>query len=338
MVYIRADGNNSIGMGHIRRCITFAKNMFPDEKVLFLSADESAEKIVYENGFRTIVLETDYRNMDGEIDKLKTLFDDRGENISLEEKKKRNIVLVDSYFITKKYVEFLYDNAYVILVDDNNERTYKCDELLNYAIYADELGYEKKYTDTKLLLGIKYAPIREEFKKAGPIEIKENIKNVLITTGGGDSLHVENNIILGLNSIKDKIQDLEFHFLIGPMCEEGYAKVIEKNAKMVGINWKTHENVENMAELFKDMDIAISSAGSTLYELAYMGIPTIMLLYANNQKKNIDAFMKKCGMLYGAECSPLGGYPVGYMKESLSKIRDKKLRQDMSDKMKALYK
>ena len=49
MFYIRADGNEKIGMGHIMRCLTVADALRKQgEEVLFLTADEKPVKFIEE--------------------------------------------------------------------------------------------------------------------------------------------------------------------------------------------------------------------------------------------------------------------------------------------------
>ena len=61
-----------------------------------------------------------------------------------------------------------------------------------------------------------------------------------------------------------------------------------------------HENVKRMDELILSCDVAVSAAGSTLYELCATGTPTITYVLADNQipaAKEFDArgIIKNCG-------------------------------------------
>lgn len=71
MIYIRGDGNARIGAGHLMRCMTIAEELArlqgSKEKICFVCADEDSGALVRENGFRSYVLGTDYRDMESEL-------------------------------------------------------------------------------------------------------------------------------------------------------------------------------------------------------------------------------------------------------------------------------
>ena len=71
MILIRADGNARIGMGHLMRCMTVAEELAmlqgSREGICFVCADEASGEFVRENGFRSYVLGTDYRDMESEL-------------------------------------------------------------------------------------------------------------------------------------------------------------------------------------------------------------------------------------------------------------------------------
>ena len=71
MFYIRADGNEKIGMGHIMRCLTIADAIKAEgEEVCFLVADEKPVKVIEDRGFQTKILFTYYDEMDVELPQL----------------------------------------------------------------------------------------------------------------------------------------------------------------------------------------------------------------------------------------------------------------------------
>lgn len=49
-----------------------------------------------------------------------------------------------------------------------------------------------------------------------------------------------------------------------------------------------YEAVSNISELMLDSDLAISAAGSTLYEFACLGLPAITVVVADNQRMHSE--------------------------------------------------
>ncbi len=67
MIYIRADGNTAIGMGHVMRCLAVAEAIAKLDclPLVFLTADEMCYELIEDRGFCVFSLETDYREMLG---------------------------------------------------------------------------------------------------------------------------------------------------------------------------------------------------------------------------------------------------------------------------------
>ena len=78
MFYIRADGNEKVGMGHVMRCLAVAealKNF--EEKIEFITADENPARLIEERGFSVKVLSASYDDMEGELPRITQLLRQR---------------------------------------------------------------------------------------------------------------------------------------------------------------------------------------------------------------------------------------------------------------------
>ena len=291
--YIRADGNGKIGMGHVQRCLSLAKALKKQgADPVFLTADEEPAEWLETAGISHISLGTDYREMERELPRLTEIL-----------QKDPGPVLVDSYQITKAYMKSLCGLTGTLLLSDDNEQVFACHDLINYNIYAEDLGYEETYGSseyhTRLYLGPKYAPLREEFtafseegadQKAG----EEGKKKVLLTTGGSDGCHL--GLLFAQRIAEGRMpESFEYHVLCGPFC--GDVDRIRETAE-------GHENlvvdgpVTKMAAYLKNFDLVLSAAGSTLYELCALGIPAMTFTTAENQNKNAKAFSEKSEMIF----------------------------------------
>ena len=102
------------------------------------------------------------------------------------------------------------------------------------------------------------------------------------------------------------ISDIRFHFLIGAMNQD--KKEIEKLAEGMS-NAVLHYNVSDMKSLICSCDIAVSAAGSTLYEICACGVPLITYVLADNQYEGAKAFEEKglalnCGDIRNMDNKP----------------------------------
>lgn len=88
MIVFRADANKNIGMGHIMRCLSVADAATKSGlRCLFILADESVSALVQERGYKAIILNSDYENMEEEC----------------WPKIKADLVIIDSYYVTPVY-------------------------------------------------------------------------------------------------------------------------------------------------------------------------------------------------------------------------------------------
>lgn len=302
-ILFRADANAYVGAGHVMRCLSIA-DAARDKGIecTFVTAGDAFEEIITIRGYRDIVLGTDYKNMNSELPQMTRII----------EVEHPAAVFVDSYFVTHEYLKELRHvvnllgnvspavtdgtitdtNSIIptdhigyvklIYIDDVLAFPYPCDILLNYNIYADEEEYRNLYKDTvvpELLLGTLYAPLRKEF--TGADEKRYNCDRpghkIFISTGGADFEHLMPELI---REIKRRDTEYVFHLVIGSANEDKNIIFAESSGEDRIV---LHENVTDMAELMLSCDVAISAAGSTLYELCACRIPAVTYILADNQ-------------------------------------------------------
>ncbi|MEE1305131.1 MAG: UDP-2,4-diacetamido-2,4,6-trideoxy-beta-L-altropyranose hydrolase [Agathobacter sp.] len=289
-IIIRADGNSVIGAGHIMRCISIAKEMHRrGNKCTFIISDTSFEQIIRDNGLNAVVLDSDYRDLDNEIEKLKPLMREI----------QPDFIIVDSYYVTKRYFEEIRAYAPVVYIDDRLEFEYPVWMIINYNIYSNRDQYEILYANKqlpRLVLGTKYVPLREEFQNIKNTPKSDGMKRVLISTGGAD----RERILLGLANklLEKKYENIQFHLLVGAFepDKEELRQIAKNNGHII-----IYENVKKVSELMLQCDLAISAAGSTLYELCACGIPTITYVIADNQIMGAEAMAEKGIMIYAGD-------------------------------------
>lgn len=280
-IFIRADANHSIGMGHIMRCLSIADafTMVNETKISFVLADDNAYQLICGRGYSAVVLNTDYTNMESELCRWPET--------------EPELIVVDSYYVTKAYLQKLRNRTEkLIYIDDLASFAYPVDILINYNIYAPYINYHDIYISNKLsepflILGARYAPLRRMFRNIQKKQQPETVHNILFSTGGADELHL--NLALIHHLLKTGTKGRCFHFLLGAMNtdKELFRSISKGNEDIV-----LHDNVIDMENLISSCDLVVSAAGSTLYEVCACGIPMIVYSIANNQKKGMEAFEK----------------------------------------------
>ncbi len=313
---IRADANKEIGMGHVMRCLTIAeaaKNV--GMETVFLVADAGVEELLKERGQTYRILHTDFSDMEGELPKLFQVVETciqnsenakkqiNSENGELQADLVESVLLLDSYRITESYVQKLKlwlnrRNINLALMEDYGNVPYHVDVLINYNIYGVDFSYEKNAP--KSLLGCKYMPLRQAFVQQ-KYEVREQIKQLLITTGGSDSYGIAVELVKRISEVyfcEKQAHEICMHVVCGK-----FSQSTEKLLEMANHNKNliVHTDVKEMWKLMTQCDLAISAAGTTLYELCAIGVPTVCFSFAENQILPGTAFAKYTPMYYAGD-------------------------------------
>lgn len=266
LIGIRTTGGKNKGMGHIVRCSTIAKELEKRYfKVLFIiDNDPSIIRFLEDKHFSYRVLKSN--NLCDEVNEMEYLFI------------KHNIdtLITDSYWLSDDYLLSIRKLCkYLISIDDLNLYNYPSDIVINYNLYADELNYNKN-NNIKYLLGGNFSLLRDEFQDNRTIDIKKNCKNILVTMGGTDINNYTLNILKSIYNIKD----ININVVVNSSFKNlTNIYTFTQNKDNISLIY----NPENMKDVMLQNDIAISSGGTTVYELVSLLIPSILIIQATNQ-------------------------------------------------------
>lgn len=325
MFFIRTDANPTIASGHVMRCLTIAEEIKKNgEGVTFLTADHFAEEMIKEKGFSVICLESRWNDLDYELPMLKKLIEQFG----------IKKLLVDSYYITQNYVKTLNQELTIIYLDDRAKAAYPVHRLINYGIQSCQMPYESLYAGgkTELLLGCRYVPVRSEFSRTACV-IRENVRQILITTGGSDPYFAEGILTDDLLE-RPFFQKIHLHVILGrfnAFRNEMHLRQ-ERDSRVT-----VYENIDSMSGIMAKCDLAVSAGGTTLYELCAVGLPTVCFTFADNQIP-CACEMKSAGIIdYAGDIREYSQQVVRNVADSLERhCADRSLRGQRSSAMKAL--
>ena len=177
--------------------------------------------------------------------------------------------------MTQDFLEALRSMVKTAYIDDLYAFDYPADLVINYDFAPPEQFYSKA---GKALLGCRFAPLRAQFSGLTPV-FREQVANVLISTGGTDDWNVAGKLASALLTAPESAS-WRLHVLTGPMHahREGLQTLVASHPRLI-----LHENVKDMAGLMRACDLAVSAAGTTLYELCAAGVPSVSFTMADNQ-------------------------------------------------------
>ena len=272
-VFFRTDASLEIGHGHVTRCLTLANALrkFGADCNFICKKNKNnlIEKIKTE-GFNVY-----------EISNLK--YQDANQTIKIL-KKKIDWLIIDHYKIDKDWEKKLRLYAKKIMViDDLANRQHDCDLLLDQNLI---LNYKTRYRNIinkncKTLLGPQYALLQPEyakFHKTLPSKTSR-VNRILVFFGGSDQFNITELVILSFLKLNNNSIKLDVVISINnPYLSK--IKLLTKKNK----NIKIHNFRSSLASLMIKADISIGACGSTSWERCCLGLPSIVITVAENQK------------------------------------------------------
>ena len=293
-VIIRADASVKIGSGHVMRCLTLAEKLKENgSTVSFICREHEGNLIdlIEKKGFDVKRLPkcTELSIFSNEIDKSKLIY--LGCTLEEDAEATKNAVLdigdidliiVDNYAIDERWErEFRYLTKSIMVIDDLADRKHECDYLLDQNFFLEKNRYKKLVPPRcKLMLGPEYALLRNEFTEQLNLQNKKinKTKELLIFFDGSDEENLTKNTLEALQKVN--IKNINIDVVVG--SSNPHKKEIKKLAAQIK-NTKYHIQIDYMAKLMANADLAIGAGGSTTWERCCLGLPSAIITLADNQ-------------------------------------------------------
>lgn len=275
LLVVRVDANEQIGMGHLMRSLTVSiavKSKNIDS--IFLYGESKSFQVVLDNKFIEDSLDLSYSDYS---------LNAAQETLNYLNNKKSNKILIDSYYVTEEYINYLRNNGKKVICINSQRRFFPIDLLINYSIIYDKQYYAELYdkTNTTVLLGPMYAPLRNEFSVNEYI-LRDKVSEVLILTGGGDKDNFMGQFICKLSKKKEDYKNIHFTFISGNLNSH-YDELclLAKENENVTIVKSTNK----ISDYMRRSDMIFSAGGTTVYEILTIGVPTVLFSIAEDQVK-----------------------------------------------------
>jgi UDP-2,4-diacetamido-2,4,6-trideoxy-beta-L-altropyranose hydrolase len=198
-----------------------------------------------------------------------------------------DLLVVDHYALDSEWERRMRPTAGLLMVlDDLADRSHDCELLLDPGIERVVADYDNLLPDqARLLIGPKYALLRPEFAEHRAVSLARRqtpqLRQILVTLGGADLDNVTGRVLDSLN-ISQLPDDVEVIVVLGGSAT--WQDAVRARAATMRLPVQVLEGVENMAELMTSSDLAIGAAGGTAWERCCLGLPTIQMVLAENQR------------------------------------------------------
>lgn len=290
---IRVDASIRIGIGHVTRCLAFAnalKKTFLNLDITFLcrNALGNMNAHIRAQGYRVCELDINEVDLAFTGRELPVNCQQNEADICIKqlESNKYHLLIVDHYGLSESFCRKMRLKCeQIMVIDDLANRKHDCDLLLDQNLLPE---FSNRYQDlvnkeTLLLLGPKYALLRDEFYLEYHPILFEKVPNILIFFGGSDSANVTRTALLGLTRVlkpEFKAQDFNIDVVLGasnPWKESLFAEFADCQ------NLKWHVHCDYIAKLMVNATLSLGAGGSSHWERCITGVPSVVITVADNQ-------------------------------------------------------
>ncbi|UYO93979.1 UDP-2,4-diacetamido-2,4,6-trideoxy-beta-L-altropyranose hydrolase [Pollutimonas sp. M17] len=297
-IAFRTDASLDIGSGHVMRCLTLADALRDrGASCHFICREHSGHllELIQERGYNAIALPIDqavYPN----LAKTTALHHAHwlGTDWQSDAEQTRTAIgvepadwlIVDHYSLDANWECVLAPYcSRLMVIDDLADRPHICDLLLDQTFGRAAEDYHVWVpTHCQLLCGSHHAILRPEFEALRTYSLQRRtqpqLRQLLITMGGIDKDNVTGQVLATLPdcALPD---DCEITVVMG--IKAPWQTEVECQAQSMPWPTRVLVGVTDMAQIMADSDLAIGAAGVTSWERCCLGLPTIMLMLAENQ-------------------------------------------------------
>jgi UDP-2,4-diacetamido-2,4,6-trideoxy-beta-L-altropyranose hydrolase len=279
---LRADASDLIGVGHVMRSLALG------EALLDAGFDVVLASVDLPAGMREEARKCGITVVDLLCDPFGS--DDALATLSLN----GAVLVIDGYKFEREFFEILENRATNFAVIDDNVETKALapSVVINQNPHATTEMYAHLSGNPKLLPGLQYALLRREIREATKLSVVPVAGTVFVAMGGSDFLKLTSPIVDGLKDL-----DIELCVAVGPTNSQ--RQQIEETVRSIP-RARVILQADYITELATS-SLAILAAGSSLWEAAALGVPSIGLIVADNQMNAAQAFLNN-GLLDVIDC------------------------------------
>ena len=308
-VAFRVDASTLIGSGHVMRCLTLANALAEAGARCYFVMREmpgSLESAVRSRGHQVLMLSfggaeqsashsesepphAAWLGVSWEADASDTLQALKGIELDW--------LVVDHYALDYRWESKVVGCCRRLMaIDDLADRKHQSDVLLDQNLGREPHDYDALVPiQAERLIGSHYALLRPEFSRARALSVEEKKTrepgNILVSMGGVDAANVTGDVLRVLDTI-EVVASFRVTVVLGAACP--HIDEVRDQAESMRLDTRVVVNASNMAELMSQADLAIGAAGGSAWERCCLGLPSLLVVMADNQRPGAEA-LKRAG-------------------------------------------
>jgi UDP-2,4-diacetamido-2,4,6-trideoxy-beta-L-altropyranose hydrolase len=291
-VIFRVDASTRIGTGHVMRCLALADELRAQgDTVSFVMRRQNGDLVGHTRscGFLVhempIIVESEFPVDSSSYDAWLQVSEKEDAASFLSTFHEAEVVIVDHYGIgiTWEGIVKSESRCFLVAIDDLI-RMHCADVVIDSTLNRESIDYEAVASDSTILAGVTYALMRRRFSQLHlrALRLVRQIptKKLLLSMGGVDYQNATLGVLQALSRREKKIDTTVLLSTRSPHYD-AVKSFCEKRSE-----WVTHISFcKEMADLMFEHTIAIGAAGSTSWERASLGLPSVLITLVENQRE-----------------------------------------------------
>lgn len=297
-IAFRADASLEIGTGHVMRCLTLADELTRQgHQCWFVCREHKGHlgDLINSKGYDLTLLPARKDNKlstrDGSSDNYALWLgvpweEDACQTLDAIVQLKPDWLVVDHYALDAQWERILTNGVEnIMVIDDLSNRNHECSLLLDQNLGRAASDYEGLLPAyCQRLIGPRYALLRPEFTEHREQSLSRRqhpeIKRLLISLGGVDRTNVTGHVLEALSASALPART-QLDIVMGAAAPD--LDEVRQQAALSRFQATVNVNVQDMAERMCLADLSIGAAGSTSWERCCLGLPTVLVVLADNQ-------------------------------------------------------
>lgn len=216
-------------------------------------------------------------------------------------------LIVDHYALDSRWESAVHSACRrLMVIDDLADRDHLCDLLLDQNLGRSAQDYVLRVPPAcQILAGTQFTLLRSQFSEKRAYSLKRRfppaLKNILVTMGGVDQHNATQQVLAALSECALP-QGCTVTVVMGSQAP--WLEQVRDFAAGMLCATEVLVNISDMAQRMADSDLAIGAAGSTAWERCCLGLPSLMVVLADNQQSAAMA-LERTG---AAHCVTLGAH------------------------------
>lgn len=292
-IAFRVDGSATIGVGHVRRCLALAhalRSLGADLAFVTRKLGVNTAAMIRSEGYEVFGLDAPSAEDVPEPSAPKHAswggvpqFRDASETVDVLRAFHPAWIIIDHYaFDARWHKRVAADlNARICVIDDLADRALAADLLVDHNYSEDHRAKYGAFASSvpRLIGGARFALLGPEYAEAPRYEFNADVRSIGIFMGGGD---IGNFSTLALEACRRYAEFSAPIEIVTTRANPWHDSLIAMASQWPDV--RTTSDLPTLAPFFARHDLHIGAGGGAAWERCCIGVPSIALICADNQR------------------------------------------------------